>query len=128
MTNPFEKGHVKLMLNWKWLDSKVHQYSSYPFSFVFESPYNLLHHYLSPSLVHLLNQHTIFVIASFTFDGILWPTDTRDTLKIPIFNLDPFVKAVLISRALAKVPNYSLCFQELPTLSDELNLLHFHYL
>jgi len=122
------KGHAKLMLNLKWLAIKVHQYSSYPFSFTSESPCNLLHHYLFPSLVHLLNQHTIFVIASFTFNGILWPTDTTDTLKIPIFNLDPFVKAVLISRVLVKVPNYSLYSQELPILSDELNLLHSHYL
>tara|TARA_B110001450_G_C17633053_1_gene486053 strand:- start:363 stop:563 length:201 start_codon:yes stop_codon:yes gene_type:complete len=63
----------------------------YPFSFIAGFPCNLLHRYLSPSLGHLVSLGTAFIVASFTFDEILWLIDTINTLKIPIFAINPFV-------------------------------------
>ena len=62
----------------------------HPFSFDVEFPCNLLHRYLFPTLGHLVNQRIIFVIRAFAFGEILWLIDTIDTLKIPIFKINPF--------------------------------------
>ena len=63
----------------------------YPFSFDVGFPCNLLRRYLFPSLGHLASLGTTFIVASFAFGEILWLIDTTDTLKIPIFKINPFI-------------------------------------